>query len=290
MTLPIPLPPVTMATLSASLPNSLPPVCSPTALTGVHPTVHRDGLRRDERIGDERQDGFRDLLRATQPPNRNASGELPARLIIARQRLPTLDERGGHGVHRDPVGCERTGQCVHEADKAGLRGRVVGTHDPAGESGNRGDKHHSPPLPPAHPRCEPFGEKEGGPEIHIHHPVPVLDRYLLQALLWSYASVADQYVYRPKLQLDDIDHLLQPRRVANVALDRHDSSTHPGDTRGLLLGGRPVVRVTDRDIRPGLRQPPGYGGSNPTARPRHQSYTPAKIHSSSLPRVKEANL
>src|SRR5829696_7338140 len=163
MTLPIPLPPpVTMATLSASLPNSLPPVCSPTALTGVHPTVHRDGLCRDKRIADDRQDGFRDLLRATQPPNGNASGELPARLIIARQRLPTLDERGGHGVHRDPVGCERTGQCVHEADKAGLRGRVMGTHDSAGESSDRGDKHHPPPLPPAHPGCEPFGEKEAG--------------------------------------------------------------------------------------------------------------------------------
>src|SRR5215212_2520818 len=154
MTLPIPLPPpVTMATLSASLPNSLPPVCSPTTLTGVHPAVHRDGLCRYERIADDRQDGFRDLLRATQPPNGNASGELPARLIIARQRLPTLDERGGHGVHRDTVGCERTGQCVHEADKAGLRGRVVGTHDPpvkaAAEEINTIRPHSRPRIPGA---------------------------------------------------------------------------------------------------------------------------------------------
>src|SRR5215212_11462962 len=279
MTLPIPLPPpVTMATLSASLPNSLPPVCSPTTLTGVHPAVHRDGLCRYERIADDRQDGFRDLLRATQPPNGNASGELPARLIIARQRLPTLDERGGHGVHRDTVGCERTGQCVHEADKAGLRGRVVGTHDPAGESGDRGDKHHPPPLPSAHPGCEPFGEKEGGPEIHVHNPVPVLDRYLLQALLRSYASVADQYVYRPELCLDSTDHLLWSRRVANIAPDRNSSLPHPRDMRGLLLGGRLVARISNGHIHPSLCQTSGNGGSDPTARTRHQSYTPARIH------------
>src|SRR5919107_1688611 len=139
MTLPIPLPPVTIAPFSAILPDSLPPVCSATALTWVHPAVHRDSLRRDERIGNEQQDGFGNLLGTTQPPNRNASSELPTRLLITRQRLPALDERGGHGVHRDAMGRERTGQCVHETDKTSLRCRVVGTYEPAGEGGDRGD-------------------------------------------------------------------------------------------------------------------------------------------------------
>ena len=66
-----------LAQLSASC---LPPM----VLTRMHTAVHRDSLRRDERIGDERQDGFRDLLRATQPPNRDEFGELPARLLISR--------------------------------------------------------------------------------------------------------------------------------------------------------------------------------------------------------------
>ena len=70
--------------------------------------------------------------------------------------------------------------------------------------------------------------------------------------------------------------------VLHVAPHRHGSSAHSGDTRSLLLGGRPVARVTDRDIRPDLRQPPSYGSSNPAARSRYQSYTPAKIHSPSL--------
>jgi hypothetical protein len=48
-----------MATLPASLPNSLPPLCS-QALTWVHPPVHRDHLTRQleeiEALGDEYQD------------------------------------------------------------------------------------------------------------------------------------------------------------------------------------------------------------------------------------------
>ena len=85
MTLPTPLPPpITMATLPASLPNSLPPACSTTALTWVHPTVHRESLRRGERIVDERRDRFRDLPGTAQPPNQDKPRALPARLLIAR--------------------------------------------------------------------------------------------------------------------------------------------------------------------------------------------------------------
>lgn len=67
-------------------------------------------MSRDKRVRDERVYDLGDFLGTAEPADRYARAELLARILVARQRLPALDQGGGYGVDRDAVRRQGAGQ------------------------------------------------------------------------------------------------------------------------------------------------------------------------------------
>jgi hypothetical protein len=131
-------------------------------------------------------------------------------------------------------------------------------------AGHRCDVDHPAPTRLDHPGDEGLGTEKGAGDVDRHDPLPVLETYGFERRRGGDAGVVDQNIHRSQELSGLLDQVLHLFGVGDVA--GHSPGVAPqlaqtlGDTLDLI--GRPGA---DDYPGSGLRQRPGYRGTNPTA-------------------------
>src|SRR3954453_847157 len=174
-----------------------------------------------------------------------------------------LDQARRYGVHGDPAAGDLRGHCPGEGDQPRLGSGVVGLAGIGTKPDDRGDVDH-PAEAPTHHRAEgSTGEAEGGGQVDVEHPGPVLVAESHREVVRGGAGVVDEHQNGSELLGKPGQHLIGGGGVADIGRDRQSVAAVFLDRGGDRFGTVAVAAVVDPD-RPAVScESPGRGGADP---------------------------
>ena len=189
-----------------------------------------------------------------------------------------LDHGGARGARADAVDPDAVRRVVHrhlagELHHPALGRPVGGVGRPAEQPGDGGGVDDRPPARPHHGRQRRAGDQEDPLQAHLHHPVPVLLRGLVQRPGQLGTGVVEQHPHRPPAHFHGGHRQLHLGGAAHVRPEEERLAAGGPDEPGRLLpAGR--VAVEQRHPRPLGREGQRRRPADPAPRPRHQRHPP----------------
>src|SRR5215212_144586 len=172
------------------------------------PTVGPEGLSDvvGRVVGGQEDDRRRDLVHLAEAPDRERGLACLLQLLALCGHDPGRYRAGGYGVDQDAPRGDLARERFGEGYDASLARAVVGEQRSTGLTDLGCDVDDPTSTPLEHVRQDETTAQKRAAQVHTEHPVPLLDRHLLERSLTEDARVVDQNVDPPESLLNRIDH------------------------------------------------------------------------------------